>query len=66
VKELKKKAKTVSGGDKHERKKARKHTETMRQHLKVLVKYIDKDYADTKNRSVQSNPASLLFFDLSR
>ena len=61
MKELKKKAKTVSGGDKHERKKARKHTETMRQHLKVLVKYIDKDYADTKNRSVQFNPASLLF-----
>lgn len=39
-------------GDKHERKKQQKRIDTKRQHLKVLVKYIDKDYADTKKRSV--------------
>lgn len=36
--------------DKHERKKQAKHIETARKHLKVLVKYLDKDYADIKKR----------------
>ena len=48
LKELKK-AKPPKG-DKHGRKKEQKRLETKRQHLKVLIKYIDKDYAETKNR----------------
>ena len=36
--------------DKHERKKQAKHIETARKHLKVLVKYLDKDYAEIKKR----------------
>lgn len=39
-----------SAKDKHERKKEQKNIEMKRQHLKVLVKYLDKDYADTKKR----------------
>jgi hypothetical protein len=37
-------------GDKHERRREQKRLESKRQHLKVLVKYIDKDYAEIKNR----------------
>lgn len=50
MKELKKTK--APKGDKHERKKQQKRIESKHQHLKVLVKYIDKDYADTKKRSV--------------
>jgi hypothetical protein len=39
-----------SGSDKHERKKQQKQIEAKRRHLKVLIKYIDKDYADIKKR----------------
>jgi hypothetical protein len=39
-----------SSNDKHERKKQQKHIDAKRGHLKVLIKYIDKDYADTKKR----------------
>jgi hypothetical protein len=39
-----------SKGDKHERKKEQKRIDTKRQHLKVLIKYIDRDYADVKKR----------------
>ena len=46
IKELKK-AKPPKGS-KSERKKEQKRIKLRRQHLKVLVKYIDKDYADTK------------------
>ena len=42
---------------KRERKKEQKRIETKRQHLRVLVKYIDKDYADIKNRSLDSTPS---------
>ena len=42
----------ASKGDKHERKKEQKRIKTTHQHLKVLIKYIKKDYADVKNRSV--------------
>jgi hypothetical protein len=59
MKELKKKGKAVKG-DKHDRKKEQKRIETKRQHLKVLLKYIDKDYADTKNRYATGFPASVL------
>lgn len=48
-----KKAKATKG-DKRKRKKEEKRIETKRQHLRVLVKYIDKDYADTKNTSVHT------------
>lgn len=37
-------------GDRKERKKEQKRIEQKRQHLRVLVKYINKDYADIKNR----------------
>lgn len=49
-KELKKTKATK--GDKQERKKEQKRIEQKRQHLRVLVKYINKDYADIKNRYV--------------
>jgi hypothetical protein len=52
LKELKKTKATK--GDKRERKKEQKRIETKRQHLRVLVKYVNKDYADTKNRYAQS------------
>lgn len=52
LKELKK-AKPPKG-DKHDRKKEQKRLETKRQHMKVLIKYVDKDYAETKNRYVPS------------
>ena len=44
----------ASKGDKHERKKEQKRIETTRQHLKVLIKFVKKDYADIKNRSVSA------------
>jgi hypothetical protein len=54
MKELKKKAKAAKG-DRHGRKKEQKRAETKRQHPKVLIKYIDKDYADVKNRCASSS-----------
>lgn len=39
-----------TGGDKRERRKEQKSREEKRQQMKVLVKYIDKDYAQTKER----------------
>jgi len=48
VKKLKKQKPT--GNDKKERKKDQKRIEGKRQHLKVLVKYLDKDYAQVKKR----------------
>ncbi len=44
----------ASKGDKHERKKEQKRIATTRQHLKVLIKFVKKDYADIKNRSVSA------------
>ncbi|KAL2018379.1 hypothetical protein VTK56DRAFT_914 [Thermocarpiscus australiensis] len=62
LKELKKaKAKK---GDKHERKKEQKRIELKRQHLKVLVRYIDKDYADVKNSLYPMLENGLITFDL--
>lgn len=43
---------TVSGLSKKDRKKEEKRIETKRRHLKVLVKYIDQDYAEVKRRYV--------------
>jgi hypothetical protein len=48
MKELKKVK--LSKGDRHERKKEQKRTDSKRQHLKILIQYIDKDYADVKKR----------------
>ncbi|KAJ9142946.1 AAA family ATPase [Pleurostoma richardsiae] len=38
-----------TGADKRERKKDQKRIEVKRQHLKILIKYIDKDYEQVKN-----------------
>ncbi|KAK4121562.1 hypothetical protein N657DRAFT_577644 [Parathielavia appendiculata] len=62
MKELKK-AKPAKG-DKHERKKEQKRIETKRQHLKVLIKYINKDYADVKNSLYPMLENGLITFDL--
>jgi 5'-deoxynucleotidase YfbR-like HD superfamily hydrolase len=48
MKQLKKEKATAA--DKRERKRQQKRIEEKRQHLKVLVKYLDKDYAQVKNR----------------
>ena len=50
IKELKKTKPSVS--DKHGRRKEQKRIDTKRQHLKILVRYIDKDYDSVKNRWV--------------
>ena len=39
--------------NKRDRKKEKQRIETKRQHLKVLLKYVDKDYAEIRNRCVQ-------------
>jgi hypothetical protein len=52
MKQLKKQKAT--GSDKRERKKEQKRIDDKRQHLKVLIKYINKDYAQVKNRLVTS------------
>ncbi|KAH6612953.1 hypothetical protein B0J18DRAFT_470298 [Chaetomium sp. MPI-SDFR-AT-0129] len=62
MKELKKIK--VTKGDKHDRKKEQKKVKSKRQHLKVLVKYIDKDYADTKNSLYPMLENGLITFDL--
>ncbi|KAH8891787.1 hypothetical protein GQ53DRAFT_794023 [Thozetella sp. PMI_491] len=61
-KELKKTK--VSKVDKHERKKERKRIEMKRKHLKILLKYIDKDYADTKNSLYPMLENGLITFEL--
>ena len=48
MKELKKTKPAKS--EKHGRKKQQKRIELKRKQLKVLIKYIEKDYADIKNR----------------
>ena len=57
MKELKKQLKKgkPSGTDKHDHKKEQKRLENKRKHLKVLVRYIDKDYETVKNRFVPYN-----------
>ncbi|KAL1836360.1 hypothetical protein VTJ49DRAFT_5252 [Mycothermus thermophilus] len=63
LKELKKQAKEVKGSKRH-RKKEKKRIESKRQHLKVLIKYIDTDYADTKNSLYPMLENGLITFDL--
>lgn len=62
LKQLKKEKPSKAG--KQERKKEQKRIETKRQHLKVLVKYIDKDYADIKKSLYPMLENGLVTFDL--
>ncbi|TQN64623.1 ATPase family AAA domain-containing protein 3B [Colletotrichum shisoi] len=52
------------GADKKERKKQKKHIMTKRQHLKVLLKYLDKDYAHIKKSLYPMLENGLITFDL--
>ncbi|GKT59638.1 AAA family ATPase [Colletotrichum tofieldiae] len=61
-KQLKKTA--AVGADKKERKKHKKHIKTKRQHLKVLLKYLDKDYAHIKKSLYPMLENGLITFDL--
>ncbi|KFA48751.1 hypothetical protein S40293_01540 [Stachybotrys chartarum IBT 40293] len=55
---------SVTGETKQERKKAQKCLETKRQHLKVLIKYLDKDYAKVKESLYPMLDAGLITFEL--
>ncbi|RDL39869.1 Uncharacterized protein BP5553_04209 [Venustampulla echinocandica] len=59
-KALKNKKVTVKKG----KKKAKKHNATKRAHLKVLVKYLDRDYASTKKTLYPMLESGLITFDL--
>lgn len=58
-KELKNKKITVKKG----KKKAKKLSETKRKQLKVLLKYLDKDYADTKKTLYPMLESGLISFE---
>jgi len=70
AKALKNKKVTVAKKDKKEKsskkskKKLLKHNELKRQHLRVLLKYLDKDYADTKKSLYPMLEAGIITFDL--
>jgi hypothetical protein len=64
AKQLKKLVKNPSGSDKQERKKEAKWVEEKRLHLKVLVKYIDKDYEHIKKSLYPMLEHGLITFDL--
>ncbi|KAK0641969.1 hypothetical protein B0T16DRAFT_431558 [Cercophora newfieldiana] len=53
-----------SKGDKHERRKEQKRIHSKRQHLKILVQYVDKDYADIKKSLYPMLENGLITFDL--
>ncbi|KAN0096051.1 hypothetical protein V8E51_014856 [Hyaloscypha variabilis] len=59
-KELKNKKITTKKG----KKKAKKRQETKRKHLKVLLKYLDKDYSATKKTLYPMLESGLITFDL--
>lgn len=59
-KELKNKKVTVKKG----KKKAIKRNETKRKHLKVLLKYLDKDYSSTKKTLYPMLESGIITFDL--
>ncbi|KAF4631174.1 hypothetical protein G7Y89_g6959 [Cudoniella acicularis] len=59
-KDLKNKKVTVKKG----KKKQKKRNETKRKHLKVLLKYLDKDYASTKKTLYPMLESGLITFDL--
>ncbi|KAK3361216.1 hypothetical protein B0T24DRAFT_692059 [Lasiosphaeria ovina] len=58
------KATKVSKGGKHDRKKEQKHINLKRQHLKVLVRYIDKDFAEVKSSLYPMLENGIITFDL--
>ncbi|KAL2173953.1 uncharacterized protein P884DRAFT_250652 [Thermothelomyces heterothallicus CBS 202.75] len=64
LKDLKKKARESKIRNKHDRKKEIKRIESKRQHLKVLIKYIDKDSADIKNSLYPMLENGLITFEL--
>lgn len=64
VKKLKKEAASPSGADKRERKEQARQLGEKRQHLKVLVKYIDKDYDQIKKSLYPMLEHGLITFDL--
>lgn len=64
LKQLKKQVKSPSATDKQERKKEVKWLEEKRLHLKVLVKYIDKDYEHIKNSLYPMLEHGLITFEL--
>ncbi|TVY52346.1 hypothetical protein LCER1_G005613 [Lachnellula cervina] len=59
-KELKNKKVTAKKG----KKKQKKRNETKRKHLKVFIKYLDKDYASTKKTLYPMLESGLITFDL--
>ena len=59
-KQLKNKKVTVKKG----KKKAKKRNETKRKHVKVLLKYLDKDYSSTKKTLYPMLESGLITFDL--
>lgn len=59
-KDLKNKKVTVKKG----KKKQKKRNETKRKHLKVLLKYLDKDYASTKKTLYPMLESGIITFDL--
>lgn len=58
--ELKNKKVTVKKG----KKKQKKRNENKRKHLKVLLKYLDKDYASTKKSLYPMLESGIITFDL--
>ncbi|KUI63725.1 ATPase family AAA domain-containing protein 3B [Cytospora mali] len=64
LKQLRKQAASPPGADRAERKKEAKRLEEKRKHLKVLVKYIDKDYEHVKNSLYPMLEHGLITFDL--
>jgi hypothetical protein len=62
IKQLKKTK--ASASDKHARKKEQKRNENKRQQLKVLVKYLDNDYATVKSSLYPMLRNGLITFDL--
>lgn len=46
------------------KKKLRKHNETKIKHIKVLLKYLDEDYAETKKTLYPMLESGLITFDL--
>lgn len=64
LKVLKSQVASPPGSDKAERKKEAKRLEEKRQHLKILVKYIDKDYEHIKKSLYPMLEHGLITFDL--
>lgn len=64
VRFLKKEIASPSGSTKDERKKEAKRLTEKRQHLKVLVRYLDKDYNDVKTSLDPMLEHGLITFDL--